>query len=115
MMKLQIKGKNYKIDLAKFDKIQDGIYLLRIEFGEPKYFECMSGVGLEDDKPIYSIYIFPRDREDIIDLTILPDNEFKLGEEYRIFCEGTRYILDTIFIRRDLIEKELKDVSIISL
>jgi hypothetical protein len=42
-MKLEIKGKDYKIDLARFDKVSDGVYLLRIEFSEPKYFECLAG------------------------------------------------------------------------
>ena len=46
-MKLQITGKDYKIDLAKFDNISDGIYLLRVEFREPKYFECLARVGSE--------------------------------------------------------------------
>lgn len=106
-MKLEIRGKDYKIDLAKFDKISDGTYLLKVEFSEPKYFECLAGTD--------SIVIFPRDRKDIIDLTFIPETEFKPGEEYITFCQGERYVLDVIFVRKDLFEKELRDVSVISL
>lgn len=114
-MKLQIKGKDYKIDLARFDKVSDGVYLLKVEFSEPKYFECLAGVGSENNETVYSVDIFPRDREDIIDMTFIPGNEFKRGEEYRMFCEGTRYILDVIFVRKDLLERELREISVISL
>lgn len=113
-MKLKIKGKDYKIDFAKFDKIYDGIYFLKIEFNEPKYFECMTGVGYEDGKICYDIDIFPKDREDIIEIRVLP-TEFAPREEYRMFCEGARYILDVLFVRKDLLERELKEVSIISI
>lgn len=119
-MKLQIKGKDYKIDLARFDKISDGVYLLRVEFSEPKYFECLAGAGYENNKLVYEIDIFPRDRVtnsygNVIDMRFIPDNEFKPGEEYRMFCEGTRYVLDVIFVRNDLLEKELREISVISL
>lgn len=33
-MKLQVKGKDYKIDIAGFDKITDGIYHFRMEFSD---------------------------------------------------------------------------------
>ena len=114
-MKLKVAGKDYKIDLARFDKISDGIYLLRVEFSEPKYFECLAGVGSENNKIVYSIDIFPKDRKGMIDMTLIPDKEFKPGEEYRIFCESSRYILDAIFVRKDLLEKELREISVISL
>ena len=113
-MKLQIRGKDYKIDSAKFDKISDGVYLMRVEFSEPKYFECLPGVGYEDNGVAYSIDIFPKDRKDIIELTFIPDKEFMSGKEYRMFCEGTRYVLDVIFVRKDLLEKELREISVIT-
>ena len=114
-MKLQITGKDYKIDYAKFDKISDGVYLLRVEFNEPKYFECLAGTGPENNVIVYEIDIIPRDTKGVIQMTLIPEKEFKHGEEYRIFCDGYRYVLDTIFVRKDLLEKELRDVSIISL
>jgi hypothetical protein len=119
-MKLEIKGKDYKIDLARFDKVSDGVYLLRVEFSEPKYFECLAGAGNENNKLIYEVDIFPRDRVtnsygNAINIRSIPDKEFKQGEEYKMYCEGTRYVLDVIFIRKDLLEKDLREVSIISL
>jgi hypothetical protein len=119
-MKLQIKGKDYKIDLARFDKISDGVYLLRIEFSEPKYFECLAGAGYDDNKLVYEIDIFPRFREtnsygNVINMRFIPETEFEPDEEYRMFCEGTRYVLDVLFVRKDLLDKELREVSIISL
>lgn len=114
-MKLQVKGKDYKIDIAGFDKITDGIYHFRMEFSEPKYFECLPGVGHEDNKVVYDIDIFPRDRHDLIELTFVPEGEFRPGEEYRLFCEGSRYVLEAIFVRRDLLDRELSEISIVSL
>jgi hypothetical protein len=48
-------------------------------------------------------------------MRFIPETEFEPDEEYRMFCEGTRYVLDVLFVRKDLLDKELREVSIISL